>query len=154
MTFRLATPADADGLTALEEIANLHALRHVFPPEQFPFPRDGVLARWRAVLAAPDVTVELMDAAERPVCFVAYDATTLRHLAVHPERWGTGLARLAVDRAVAAVRAGGQRPRLWCLAANQQAMGCYLHLGWVESGREQHAEWPPYPVERELVLEG
>ena len=83
------------------------------------------------MLAAPEVTVELVDAAGGPVCFVAYDATTLRHLAVHPDRWGTGLARLAVDRAVASVHAGGQRPRLWCLAANQQAMGCYLHLGWV-----------------------
>jgi GNAT superfamily N-acetyltransferase len=154
MTFRLATPEDADVLTSLEEVANLRALGHVFPPEQYPFPRDEVLDRWRRVLAAPDVMVELVDAADGPVCFVAYDATTLRHLAVHPERWGDGLARLAADRAVEAIRAGGRRPRLWCLADNQQAMGLYVHLGWVATGREQRAEWPPYPVERELVLEG
>lgn len=154
MTFRLATPADADGLTGLEEVANLRALSHVFPPEEYPFPRAGVLDRWRAVLAEPVVTVELVEAAREPVCFVAYDATTLRHLAVHPRRWGTGLARLAIDRAVASVRAAGHRPRLWCLASNQQAMGCYLHLGWVPTGRERPAEWPPYPVECELVLEG
>jgi GNAT superfamily N-acetyltransferase len=154
MTFRLASPMDADDLTWLEEVANLSALGHVFPPEEYPFPRDGVLARWQAVLADPGVTVELIEAAGGPVCFVAYDATTLRHLAVHPERWSTGLARLAVTRAAAAIRAAGHRPRLWCLADNQQAMGCYLHLGWALTGRERDAEWPPYPVECELVLEG
>lgn len=154
VTFRLASPEDADDLTGLEEVANLCALGHVFPPEEHPFPRDGVLARWRAVLADPAVTVEVVDGAEGLVCFVAYDAAVLRHLAVHPDHWGTGLARMAVDRAVAAIRIAGHRPHLWCLADNQRAMGCYLHLGWGPTGRERDAEWPPCPVECELVLEG
>lgn len=154
MTFRLAGPDDAAALRDLEEAANLVALAHVFPAADFPFPSRAVLDRWRAVLAEPAVTVEVVDGAEALVCFVAYDAAVLRHLAVHPDHWGSGLARVAVDRAVAAIRAGGNLPSLWCLAENQRAMGCYLHLGWGPTGRERDAEWPPYPVECELVLEG
>jgi GNAT superfamily N-acetyltransferase len=155
VSFRPATPDDAVALTDLEQAANLTALGHVFPPERYPFPRGGVLDRWRAVLADPEVSVEVVDDAEGGlVCFLAYDATSLRHLAVHPDRWGAGWARRAVERAVASIGGRGNRPRLWCLAENPRALGCYLHLGWTVSGPERRAEWPPYPVERELVLEG
>jgi GNAT superfamily N-acetyltransferase len=130
------------------------ALGHVFPPDRYPFPADAVLTRWELVLADAAVTVDLVDGDEGPVCFVAYDATTLRHLAVHPSRWGHGLARAAVDRAVSGIVAAGHRPRLWCLVDNHRALGCYLHLGWRPSGRERPAEWPPYPLEHELLLEG
>jgi hypothetical protein len=35
------------------------------------------------------------------------------------------------------------------LRANTRAQGFYEHLGWSPTGREQAAEWPPYPVELE-----
>ncbi len=114
-----------------------------------------MLARWVRTLADPRVRVEVVDGhgAGRLDCYVAWDPGLLRHLAVRPEAWGTGLARGAVDRAAAAIRAGGMRPRLWCLADNHRALGLYAHLGWVRSGVEQPARWPPYPIEVELVLE-
>ncbi len=152
MTFRAATAADVAALARLEEAANVVALAHVFSDHTFPLAE--VEERWRAVVTDPQVTVEVVDGDGRLDCYVAYDATTLRHLAVHPARWGAGLARVAVERVVAAIRAGGGRPRLWCLAENHRALGLYAHLGWTESGVEQRAEWPPYPVERELVLAG
>ncbi|WP_341928036.1 GNAT family N-acetyltransferase [Nocardioides psychrotolerans] len=162
MTFRPARADDAAALRDLEREANLVGLAHVFPAADFPFPDDAVLARWQQVLAEPGVVVEVVDGpggdggdgGEGLDVFVAHDATTLRHLAVHPRRWGTGLARVAVERAAGRIRAGGQQPRLWCLAANDRALGLYLHLGWEPTGVEQRSEWTPYPVERELVLRG
>ncbi len=154
--WRPATVADAVSLRDLEKAANLVGLAHVFPAEEFPFPDAGVLERWLATIADPDVTVEL--AAEpgdaRPVALVAFDRSgRLRHLAVRPDRWGTGLARRAVDRAVRGIGRHGATPRLWCLAENIQARGLYAHLGWRTTGREQPAEWPPYPIEQEWVLQ-
>ena len=146
MTWRTATPDDAVALRDLEREANLVGLAHVFPG--LPFPDDGVLARWEATLADPGVTVLMTDAA-----FTAWDDTgRLRHLAVHPGRWGEGLAREGVELAVAAIRASGLTPTLWVLVANHRARGLYEHLGWRPTGSEQPAEWPPYPTEIEYRL--
>ena len=99
--------------------------------------------------------VEVVDGPDRLLAFAAYDATTLRHLAVHPESWGSGLGRVMVQRAVAEIAAGGaERAVLWCLEANTRARGLYAHLGWRETGRTRPAGWPPYPIEgkHEFVL--
>ena len=97
MTWRTATADDAVALRDLEREANLVGLAHVFPG--LPFPDDGVLARWEATLADPSVTTEVfVDPQPRHVG----DATgRLRHLAVHPDRWGSGLATAGIERAVA-----------------------------------------------------
>ena len=72
---------------------------------------------------------------------------------MHPDHWGSGLAREAVDRATAAIAAGGEpRALLWCLAANHRALAVYHHLGWRATGREGRAEWPPHPTELQLGL--
>ncbi|HEX5088281.1 MAG TPA: GNAT family N-acetyltransferase [Nocardioides sp.] len=145
VTWRRATPADAVALRDLERAANLVALAHVFGE---PFPDDGVLARWQETLADPSVTVLMT-----PVAFTSWDSDgRLRHLAVHPDHWGTGLAREGVELAVSAIRASGRVPRLWVLVDNQRARGLYGHLGWQPTGRTQRAEWPPYPREIELSL--
>ncbi len=141
--WRPASTGDALLLADLERDANLVALGHVFPPAAHPFPYDGVLARWRSLLAG-DVTVEVVEGAGRLDAFLAHDTTTLRHLAVHPDRWGCGLASSAVARAVAA-----GATRLWCLVDNARARRLYDHLGWRPTGQSRTAEWPPYPVEIE-----
>jgi GNAT superfamily N-acetyltransferase len=158
--WRRATVDDAPGLRDLERAANLVALAHVFPPDRHAFPDEEVLRRWRATLVEPGVTVEVVDdasaAARGPLlAYAAYDVTTLRHLAVHPDAWGEGLARVGVERAVAAARAAGaQRLVLWCLRENTRARGLYEHLGWRPSGTVRAARWPPHPeeLEHELVL--
>jgi GNAT superfamily N-acetyltransferase len=139
-TFRPATPADVDALTDLERDTNLDALAHVFPG--VPYPTDEVRARWARLVADPEVRVEVVGPAERLDVYLAWDAERLRHLGVRPELWGRGLARAAVERA------SGVR-RLWVLRDNTRARGFYEHLGWSPTGREQAAEWPPYPVELE-----
>ena len=150
--WRPAVAGDAAALRDVEREANLVGLAHVFPVAEFPFPDHDVEARWAATLADPSVTVELGVDPE-PVAFSAWDAEgRLRHLAVVPAYWGTGLARAGVDRAVTSVRAAGRTPRLWVLVANNRARGLYEHLGWTPTDREQRSEWPPYPMELELVL--
>jgi GNAT superfamily N-acetyltransferase len=146
VTWRSATPDDAVALRDLEREANLVGLAHVFGA--LPFPDEAVLARWRETLADPTVAVLMTEAA-----FACWDeAGRLRHLAVHPDHWGTGLAREGVELAVREIRAAGRTPVLWVLVANQRARELYEHLGWEPTGREQPAEWPPYPVEMELRL--
>jgi GNAT superfamily N-acetyltransferase len=149
--WRRAVAADAEALRDLEREANLVALAHVFPPAEHAFPDDQVLARWRSTLAEPGVVVELAQGADGPVAFAAYDVDTLRHLAVAPGRWGTGLAREGVERAVRAIAAGGaEAAYLWVLDDNARARGLYQHLGWSETGQSRLAEWPPHPRERRL----
>ncbi len=138
--FRPATPADAEALTTLERDTNLVALAHVFP--DVPYPYDDVRERWRRLLADPDVRVEVAGPSDRLHAYLAWDDERLRHLGVRPDLWGRGLARRAVERAAGA-------HRLWVLRDNERARGFYEHLGWMPTGREQAAEWPPYPVELE-----
>nr|WP_281385891.1 GNAT family N-acetyltransferase [Nocardioides luti] len=128
---------------------------HVFPPDRFPYPDDAVLDRWRRTLAEPGVRVDVVDDPSGGLAAVtAYDVTTLRHLALHPDAWGRGLGRQAVDRAVASARAAGEpRVVLWCLRENHRARGLYEHLGWRETGVVRRAEWVPHPEELEYAVD-
>jgi GNAT superfamily N-acetyltransferase len=147
--WRRAAATDASALADLERAANLVALAHVFPPDRFPFPYDAVRDRWATTLADPAVVVEVVEGDGRRLeAFLAHDGDTLRHLAVHPDAWGAGLARAAVSRAVAA-----GATRLWCLTENVRARGLYRHLGWRETGRARECPWPPHPTEIELAVE-
>jgi GNAT superfamily N-acetyltransferase len=149
LAVRPATEDDATALTTLERDVNLPALGHVFPADEHPFPTAEVEQRWRRLLADPEVTVEVVDAdGGELLAFVAYDERLLRHLAVHPGRWRQGWGGALVERAVSRM---GPRPRLWCLVENQPARKLYEGLGWEPTGREQPAEWPPYPTEIEYV---
>jgi len=151
--FRPATPADAEALRDLERVANLASLVHVFPPQRYPYPDQGVLDRWRQTLAEEGVRVEVVDGLAGLDALVAHDPTTLRHLAVHPDAWGSGLGRAAVERAIARIAAdGAERAVLWCLQANSRALGLYAHLGWQATGRIRRAAWPPHPLEGEHHL--
>ena len=76
----------------------------------------------------------------------AHDGESLRHLAVRPDHWGTGLGGEGFHRAEAA----GAR-RLWVLELNTRARAVYESLGWTPSGASQDCPWPPYPTELEYV---
>jgi len=150
--FRQASLDDLAALTDLERDANLVGLAHVFPPERFPFPGDDVLARWALVLDEPGVAVLVHDAG--PVrgggldLFAAYDDRSLRHLAVHPDRWGEGLASSAIDDVLRAMHLRGTAvAELWCLELNHRARRLYQHLGWRATTDRRPAPWPPHPTE-------
>ncbi len=152
--FRDATDADLVGLRDLERDANQAALSHVFPPSRYPFPDDAVLARWRLVMDDPQVAVLVLDdPGERGLlAYVAYDDTTLRHLAVRPDRWREGLATVAVEMALEGIRLSGTtEASLWCLQDNQRARRLYEHLGWRPTDDVREAPWPPHPVETRYI---
>lgn len=155
--FREATEADLAALRDLERAANQAALAHVFPPERYPFPDDDVLARWRLVLDDPTATVLVVDCpdpgsrrtAGELHAYVAFDDRTLRHLAVHPDAWGRGLATSGVEAALHAMdRCGSTEAELWCLDENHRARRLYRFLGWRPTEESRPAPWPPYPTER------
>ena len=142
--WRRATPEDAGPLADLERDANLVGLAHVFG--DLPFPYDGVLSRWVLVLDDPDVVTEVLPGDRGLVAYAAYDHESLRHLAVHPDWWGRGLARAGVGRAAAA-----GATRLWVLGDNHRARGLYEQLGWAPTGVTQECPWVPHPVELEYA---
>ena len=141
-TWRRATSADAGPLADLERAANLVGLAHVFG--ELPFPYDDVLARWVLVLDDPGVVTEVVAGDRGLLAFAAYDHESLRHVAVHPDAWGTGLASEGIARSVA----HGSR-LLWVLEENHRARGLYEHLGWSPTGRTQECPWAPHPTELE-----
>lgn len=152
--FRSAADDDLLPLTELERDANLAGLDHVFPAEEFPFPFEDVLARWRLVLDDPTTSVLVLVAPGSTglAAFVAYDDRTLRHLAVHPAHWGEGIARTAVDLALRGMAAHGSREAsLWALVENHRARRLYAHLGWRDTGEAREAPWPPHPLETRWV---
>jgi GNAT superfamily N-acetyltransferase len=148
--FRQATLDDLPGLLDLERDANLVGLGHVFPPDRYPFPEDDVLARWALVLSEPGVEVLVRDVGTGPGLDVlaAYDDRTLRHLAVHPKAWGTGLASAAIGVALHAMESRGTgMAELWCLELNTRARRLYEHLGWRPAADRRPTPWPPHPTE-------
>jgi GNAT superfamily N-acetyltransferase len=146
--FRPATREDLSALTDLERAANLAALGHVFPADRYPFPDDDVLARWALVLEEPGVTVHVLDGERGLDAVAAFDHTTLRHLAVHPSRWGQGLATTLVGLSLDAMAAGGAtEAQLWCLEDNGRARRLYERLGWSPAEDRREAVWPPHPTE-------
>jgi GNAT superfamily N-acetyltransferase len=148
--FRTATDDDLLGLAELERDANLAALGHVFVPAEHPFPFDDVLARWRFVLDDPGATVLVRDSHRCAglSAVVAYDDTTVRHVAVHPQDWGRGLATNGIDTALQAMaRRGTAVASLWVLEDNHRARRLYEHLGWAPTGDVRETPWPPHPSE-------
>ncbi|MEO5709371.1 MAG: GNAT family N-acetyltransferase [Nocardioidaceae bacterium] len=148
--FREATIDDLTALLDLERAANLAGLGHVFPPDRFPFPDDDVLARWALVLDEPGVDVLVRDTADGSGIdlFAAYDDHSLRHLAVHPDHWGDGLATTAIETVLHAMDERGTTiADLWCLEENHRARRLYEHLGWRATPDRREAPWPPHPTE-------
>jgi len=144
---REATREDLWALTDLERAANLAALGHVFPPDRYPFPDDDVLARWALVLEE-GVTVRVLDGEAGLDAVAAHDDATLRHLAVHPRRWGHGLGTRLVRLSLEAMAArGATEAQLWCLEDNGRARRLYERLGWRPAADRREAVWPPHPTE-------
>ena len=143
-TWTRASTDDVVRLRDLEREASRAGLAHVFG--DLPYPDDDVLARWTILLADLSVRVEVVVDELGLVALVAHDGSTLRHLAVRPDRWGSGLGRDGVDRAVAR----GAR-RLWVLAENHRARRLYESLGWAATGETQECPWPPFPTEVEYA---
>jgi len=148
--FRPARESDLTSLRDLEREANLAGLSHVFPPDRYPFPDDGVLARWRIVMDDPSTEIIVADdeTGRGLIAYAAHDDSTLRHLAVRPDHWGEGLATALIGVVLDAMELRGcSTASLWCLQENRRAARLYRHLGWRATDDAREAPWPPHPTE-------
>jgi ribosomal protein S18 acetylase RimI-like enzyme len=151
VVLRAAVADDVDALLRVERDANLRALAHVFPPERFPYPERDVRLRWARVLDDADFSVTVAERDAAVVGFVAWRGDVVEHLGVDPEDQRRGLGTRLLAHAAEAIASPA---RLWVLVDNEGARALYSRLGWSPTGREQPAEFPPYPAEIELQAGG
>jgi GNAT superfamily N-acetyltransferase len=135
-------------LAAVQELASLAALAHIFPPETYPYPREAVHARWAVAVMEPETRTLIAVSDEEPVGAACVTEGWLEGLYVVPERWGTGLADALHDRALGeARRLGSASCRLWVLEDNSRARRFYERRGWRENGESRVVEFPPNPLD-------
>ena len=122
------------------------ALAHVFAG--VPYPYDDVRDRWLRLVADPEVCVEVVGAGRAarrlPRLGRRTGQVACGTSAYVPERGGRAWP-VAPSSGRAAYAGCG------CCARTRGRAGFYEHLGWAPTGREQKAEWPPYPVELEYA---
>lgn len=66
-TIRRAGLDDLERLVAVQRVAEVAGLGHVFPPDRYPFPVDEVRDRWRSWLAAGEARILLAERGARAV---------------------------------------------------------------------------------------
>jgi GNAT superfamily N-acetyltransferase len=151
---REARAEESPILAAVQELASLAALGHVFPPELYPYPRAAVQARWLAAAAEPATRALIALGDVEPLGAALVREEWLDGLYVIPERWGTGLAGELHDRALDAARElGSDCCRLWVLEDNARARRFYERRGWQENGTTRVVEYPPYPLDIGYTLD-
>jgi GNAT superfamily N-acetyltransferase len=148
LEIREARADEGPALAAVQELASLAALAHIFPPEQCPYPREAVQARWAAAVAEPGMRTLIALSGEKAVGAACVADGWLQGLYVVPERWGTGLAVELHDRALDEVRSlGSGSCKLWVLEDNARARRFYERRGWRENGESRVVEFPPNPLD-------
>jgi GNAT superfamily N-acetyltransferase len=148
LEIREARADEGPALAAVQELASLAALAHIFPPQQYPYPREAVQARWAAAVAEGETRALIALSGEEPVGAACVADGWLAGLYVVPERWGTGLAVELHDQALDEVRSlGSGSCMLWVLEENARARRFYERRGWRENGESRVVEFPPNPLD-------
>ena len=125
---REARPDEARLLAAVQGVASVAALGHIFPPDLYPYPREAVRSRWVEASADEARRTLIAVSGVEPVGAALVSAEWLDGLYVVPERWGSGLADELHDRALALVQGlGSAKCHLWVLEHNARAR-CFLSV--------------------------
>ena len=141
-------------LAAVQEVASVAALGHIFSPDLYPYPREAVRSRWVEASADEARRTLIAVSGVEPVGAALVSAEWLDGLYVVPERWGSGLADELHDRALALVQGlGSAKCRLWVLEHNPRARRFYERRGWHENGRTRVVEYPPNPLDVGYTLD-
>jgi GNAT superfamily N-acetyltransferase len=136
---------DLELVFAIQREASLAAFSHVFPPERYPFPDEGVRRDLRAQLEDTG-NVVLIDVGGQGFALAGHGR--LHRLFVREPAWGTGLAHELHGAALEALRSqGAQAASLWCLVDNPRARRFYERRGWRLDGRERVVPFPPHPLD-------
>ena len=145
---RRARPDESGTLLRIQRAAAVAAFAHVFPPDRYPFPDDGVRADWERTLADPAIEVYIADVAGEPAASVAVGDGFLRNLYVLPEHQGTGIGSTLHDHALERLRAlGWAEAKLWTLEENHGARRFYEQRGWSLNGETREVPFPPNPLD-------
>lgn len=154
----LLLPATADDVEALVDVQQEGAIRglsHIFPQDEFPFPRAAVVARWHEEIADPGTHAYIcLDSVGNVSGFAATRGAEVLHFGTSVGDWGTGLAQALHDALLAelAVTAPAEATYAWLrvFEDNQRARRFYQRLGWGETSNWTRTRFPPHPTLIEL----
>ena len=145
MAIRRGDIDDLELVLAIQREASLAGLAHVFPPDRFPFPDEGVRAELQDRLADAGNAV-LIDGDDRG--FTVAGRGRLERLYVRPAAWGSGVAQELHAAALDSLREqGATSASLWCLVENPRARRFYERQGWRLDGTERVVPFPPHPID-------
>jgi GNAT superfamily N-acetyltransferase len=135
--------AEAELLAEIQQAAAVVGYRHIYGDEVFP--RDTVFRRWRSSSASAFIAGD--------IGFAAVSPPLLEALYVRPEAWGTGVAALLHELALAELRDREVKTaELWVLEENERARRFYERRGWTHHGLARRASCPPRPIELHYTL--
>jgi GNAT superfamily N-acetyltransferase len=142
---------DLDILLAIQKAAAVAGFANVFPQELYPFPEGEIRETLRVQLADP-ANAALLDDEERG--FAVVGEGWLHRLYVRPAEWGSGVAGVLHDDALAVLREDGSTAvSLWVLADNARARRFYERRGWRLNGDERTVPFPPFPLDVGYALD-
>jgi GNAT superfamily N-acetyltransferase len=145
---RRARPDESETLLQIQREAAVAAFAHIFPPERYPFPDDGVRSDWKNALADPEIEIYVLEVDGQPAGAVAIGDGFLRNLYVLPEHQGTGAGSTLHDHALERLLAlGFSEAKLWTLEGNHGARRFYEKRGWSLNGETREVPFPPNPLD-------
>jgi ribosomal protein S18 acetylase RimI-like enzyme len=149
---RRARPDESRLLTRLERAASEDALGHIFPPEEYPYPVTDVTRRWRRLLHDRSTRVYLLELADSPVGYVAFNSSTVLHLGVLPHHSRRGYGSALLEFASGEIfDLGTVEASLWVLVDNQAARRFYASHRWGDTEDRRRSDYPPQPEELRMV---
>jgi ribosomal protein S18 acetylase RimI-like enzyme len=149
MEVRLATGADADGISRAQERAWQTAYKHVFPVAELE--RGGFIRTelWQERLEVPPPgwTTFVADDGDGVQGFVSVGPSRderglgeLYAIYVHPDAWSSGVGRALIERGELELRASYDEATLWVLEDNPRARSFYEAAGWSADGATKSDE--------------
>ncbi len=148
MTIRPARADDAETLLAVQRDACLVAFAHIFPPEDYPFPDEGVLANWRMVLAEPETEVYIAEAeAFRSARCRSAPGSSARSTSCRRTSAPASAALSTTSRLERLRAQGNEVAKLWTLEENWNARRYYEKRGWELTDETRVVPFPPNPLD-------
>ena len=145
---RRARADEAEALLRVQREASLAGLRHIYPPDRYPFPDDAIRARWREALESEQTSVVVAERDGKILGLAAWTDGWLDGLYVVPKAWGNGVAARLHDEALRGIAATGKPgARLWVLEENARARRFYERRGWRPDGSDRVVSFPPHPLD-------
>lgn len=152
LRIRRARPDESRRLMRIERAASEAEFRHIFSPEEYPYPAVEVTRRWRRLLRDPKVRIFVLELLDAPVGLVGFNADTVLHLAVVPHQMRRGYGSALLEYATADIfDSGAREAQLWVLVDNQVARTFYRSHEWIDTDVRRDCDFPPSPEEMKMT---